>query len=197
MPARHSVIRVLTCALAAAYAGSGPAADTFIEPGGKLVLDRDLVLTDTDRLEIRGTPGNPALLDGQYHRVRSQSRWTGSVRIVHCRIQHLGSRESYSPDRKRLLPDCEAVLLDVSGSGEVVFEDCLFDESNSLEVTTREQSIARFRNNTVLDNMTYPIDKAAELSRGFLITKGNSAEPKVFQGNRVYRGARRSTRRTG
>ncbi|HUQ69570.1 MAG TPA: hypothetical protein VM165_08610 [Planctomycetaceae bacterium] len=157
----------------------------------------NLTLTDADRLEIRGELGNPAVLEGQYHRIRSDNRWTGSVRLTHCRNQHVGKKENYSPDRKRLLPDCEAFFLDVAGTGDFVFEDCVFEESNSIEITNREQSVARFQNNTVLHNMLYPIDKAAELSRGFLIAKGTSTERKSSRETVFTGGAPPFTHRTG
>lgn len=171
------------------WSGALSAADKIVGPGETLVLERDLVLTGDDTFEIRGTAEKPAVLEGQFHKIRSSENWSGRFKIVHCRILRLGSRENYTADRQRLLPDCEALVLAVSGKGEVIIENCLFDQSNSLEITNRDQSTTQLRNNTVLDNALYPIDTAAELSRGFLIAKGSSAESKFFQGNRIDRGS--------
>src|SRR5436190_17685681 len=118
--------RLFWCAFALTILGPtvARAADTIVQPGEKLVLDRDLILTVNDNLDIRGTAEKPAVLDGQHHKIRTKDKWIGTVKITHCRIQQLGSKDSYTADRKRLLPDCEAILLHVYGKGEVVFEHC-------------------------------------------------------------------------
>src|SRR5262245_51779255 len=93
------------------------AADRIIGPGQTLALERDLTLAGADSLEIRGTADKPCTLDGRDHKIRTTDKWTGRLSIIHCRIQRLGSKESYSVDRQRLLPDTEAVRLDVYGKG--------------------------------------------------------------------------------
>src|SRR5690349_20366001 len=50
-------------------------ADTIIQPGDKLTLERDLILSSNDRLEIRGTAGKPTMLDGQHHKIRTRDKW--------------------------------------------------------------------------------------------------------------------------
>src|SRR5262245_23567292 len=136
---------VLLTVLLVLVSGVGPvcAVDRIVEAGGTLTLEANLVLTGSDTLELRGTTDRPCTLDGAHHKIRTKGKWTGRVRVVHGRIKRLGSKDNYTPDRRRLLPDCEAIILEASGRSEVVFEHCVFEECNSVEIVHHNQSLTR------------------------------------------------------
>src|SRR5207237_4578254 len=108
--------------------------------------------------------------------------------IEHCRIKQLGAKENLSPDKGKLLENCEGLIVDAAGKTEVAIEHCVFDECNSVIIRNHENSTARFCYNTLLENAAFPVGKAAHLSRLFFSGEGASKEPKFFQGNNIYKG---------
>jgi hypothetical protein len=164
------------------------AATHKVEAGQTHTLKEDLVLTEDDALEINGTPEKRCTLIGNNHRIRSAGKWTGSVKINHCTLQKLGSPPELTSDGQRVGREFPALELTVAGSGSIVVENSVFEESSLIHIQTDEKSTARFRGNTIPENTIIAIDKDIGKSQGCFVAKGNSREPKFFQANYITRG---------
>jgi hypothetical protein len=174
--------------LAMAQEGSKatPSTKKVIKAGETWTLIEDFVLTGADSLEVNGTVQKPCTIVASGHAIRTQGEWTGALTLVHCQLKGLGTPSRL--ENGRLVPGAEALNVAAAASAEVVVEHCVFDGCNALTLVTNGRSSARFRNNTVLENALIRVEKAAHLSQGFFSATGNSPAPKLFQGNRVYKG---------
>jgi len=151
------------------------AGDTVVEAGRTLTLSEDLVLSGNDSLEVRGTGEARCSIAGNGHSIRTADSWTGRIRIHACDLRGLGG------------PKTPAIETKAAGSSELVLDGSLFDECSSLSIRTDGSSTARITGCTLLETSTVVVDKAREKSLPILVARGNSAAPKVFQGNRVYK----------
>lgn len=164
------------------------AATHVVEPGETYTLKEDLVLTGNDSLEVKGTPEKPCTLAGNNQRIRSDGKWSGSVKITHCTVRKLGGPPRLTDDGQRLASQPPAFDLKGVGKASITIEHCTFDESSSVLVQNDENSATSVRNNTFLDSSIVAIDKDIGKSAHCFEARGNSREPKLFQGNFVPRG---------
>jgi hypothetical protein len=164
------------------------AASHVLEAGQTLNLKEDLVLTGDDVLDVRGTADKPCTIVGDNHQIRSDGKWTGSVKIRHCALRKLGAAPKLADDGQRLAREFPALDLKVAGAGSIVIEQCSFDESSSIHVQTDDKSTAAFRGNTIPENSIVAIDKDIGKSADSFVARGNSREPKFFQANLITRG---------
>jgi hypothetical protein len=149
--------------------------DTVLEAGKTLTLAEDLVLSDGDALEVRGTPEQPCAIVGNGHRIRSQEKWSGRVKIRSCELRGLGTETLH------------ALELKAAGKAEIALDRCTFDGSGSLWIRSDDAAEVRILNCVSLENSLVAVDKAREKSFPFLIASGGSTAAKFFQGNRVYK----------
>jgi hypothetical protein len=164
------------------------AATHVVEAGKTHTLMEDLVLTGDDVLEVKGTAEKPCTIVGNNHRIHSEGKWSGSVKITHCTLRKLGARAKSPDDQQRLGTETHAFDLKAAGKGSITIEHCTFDESSSVQIQNDERSATSFRNNTVLDNSLVAIDKDIAKSAHCFVARGNSKERKLFQGNFIPRG---------
>jgi hypothetical protein len=162
-------------------------ADQVVEAGQTLALKTDLVLTGTDSLDIKGTPGARCTLTGNGHRIRSRGKWTGFVRIRHCDVRRLGAAATLTKDGHRIAAEFPALELTITGKGSLTVEHCVFDESAAVHVHTDGESTVTFRGNTILESTLARADKDVDKSLPCFVARGPSPARKLFQANRVYR----------
>jgi hypothetical protein len=185
------MIRTAILLAGLAWLGMGAIVDAathVLEPGQTLNLKEDLVLTGDAVLDVRGTPEMRCTIAGNNHQIRSDGKWTGSVKIRHCTLQKLGGQPRLTDDGQRLAREFPALDLKIAGAGSIVIEHCSFDESSSVHVQTDGKSTAVFRGNTIPENSIVAIDKDIGKSADSFVARGNSREPKFFQANLVTRG---------
>lgn len=148
-------------------------------PGETLTLSEDLVLGRDDSLEAAGTEEKPCKIVGNGHQVRTVENWQGRMALAHCRLQGLGT--------SALKPEFHAIEVQAKGSAAVTIEHCIFDECASVSINNGDKSTAAFLHNTILANSRAPVSKDIGDSRPSFHARGNSPEPKRFQGNRIYK----------
>src|SRR4051794_38383117 len=166
-----------------------PAAPVVVEAGQTHTLAEDLLLAGADTLEIRGTAEKPCTLVGGRYRIRSETGWTGTVKIAHCTIKDLGGLQKRSDSTGLFIGNgLPALDLKVGGKGDVTVENCTFDACSAIHLQTDDKSTARFRNNTIPDSSVVAITKNVEHSGDAFLATGNSREKKLFQGNSFARG---------
>lgn len=159
-----------------------------VRAGETLQLQEDLVLTGDDVLEINGTADQPCTLVGNQHCVRSNAKWTGAVKITHCSLQKLGEPAKRGKDGQVTGPGSPAVDLKAAGKGSITIERCSFDACSAIHLQNDDASVASFRHNTILDSTVVAISKDVGNSGPAFLARGNSKEPKRFQGNFIARG---------
>jgi hypothetical protein len=159
-----------------------------VESGETRTLKEDLVLKGDDSLEIRGTAEKRCTVVGDGHVIRTEGKWTGSVKITHCSLQKLGAPPKFTDDNSRVAREFPALDLKASGKGRIVIEHSSFEESSSIHVQTDDESSAVFRGNTIPENAIVGIDKDIAKSCDSFVGRGNSRAPKFFQANLVTRG---------
>jgi hypothetical protein len=164
------------------------AAATIVQAGQTHTLQEDLVLNGDDVLEIKGTPDKPCTLVGNQHRIRTGAKWTGSLQIVHCKIQNLGPPARRSDDGQVAGPGASAIDVKAAGKAGVTIENCTFDACSAIHLQNDDSSAASFRNNIILDNSVVAISKDIANSDHAFVARGNSKEKKLFQGNYIPRG---------
>jgi hypothetical protein len=180
--------------LLAAFALASPAfAAPTVEAGNTLTLKEDLVLTGDDSLEINGTADLRCTLVGNGHRIRSQGKWTGSVRLRHCDVRQLGTAPTFTADGKRLASAPAGLDLTLSGTGALTVEHCVLDECAAVHVSNDGESTTTFRGNTLHENTRARADKDVDKSVPCFLARGSSKARKLFQANRVYRSQARFT----
>ncbi len=154
--------------------------------GETLTLSEDLVLTGQDSVDINGTPERRCVVVGNRHRIRTTGEWTGHVRVTACDFRGVGDRVAFTAEgRAGEIP--HAIDLSASREGEVSIDRSTFTASSSVRLRLEGNSTAKFVNNTSAEDSVVSVDKAREKSFPFFEASGNSAAPKLFQGNRVYR----------
>ncbi len=165
--------------LGISYAAIG--GDTIVPAGQTLTLEQDLLLSGADDLIIAGSPEKPCSLEGQNHQIKTDANWKGQVKISHTRIRNLGAKGNK--------PLIYAFDLKAGGSAVIQLEHCTFDACAGFRVENGGESIIHFRHNTMLENTLVPQSKDIAASHPVFEASGNSPAPKLFQGNRIYRGA--------
>ncbi len=194
MTQRASVVFLLaSCGLLTLVPSQTLAAARTVEAGQTLDLKEDLVLAGDDTLEVRGTPERRCTVLGNGHRIRSQARWTGALRIRHCDLRGLGSPARLTDEGSRIQTEFPALDLAVMGQGAVVVEHSDFDGCAAVHVQTDGDSTAAFRANTFRENTLARADKDIGKSLPCFVARGNSRARKFFQGNRIWRSQARFT----
>src|SRR5438105_2692406 len=108
------------------------AAAHVLEAGETRTLKEDLVLSGEDTLEIRGSADQRCTVVGNGHAIRSDGKWTGSVKIAHCTLQKLGAAPKFTDDGGRVAREFPALDLKLAGKGHVSIQHSSFDESSSI-----------------------------------------------------------------
>jgi hypothetical protein len=153
-----------------------PPKGSVIVPAGKtFTLTKDLELSGDAVFEVNGTPGKRCVLIGNNHRIKTRYPWKGRLRITHCDIRKLGTKEGHALD------------IGAHGNAEITIENSRFDESSSIHLVHADTSTVRFRHNVVLENSLVPAVKLIDKSRSVFVAEGNSPRRKLFQGNHVYK----------
>lgn len=152
-----------------------PKGSIIVSAGETLSFTKDLELTGDAVLELNGTPQKRCVLAGNNYRIKTRHPWTGRLKITHCDIQKLGTKDEH------------ALSLGASGSSEIAIESCTFDESSSIHIVHMDNSAVRFRHNLVRENSLVPSEKLIDKSRSFFVAEGNSPTTKLFQGNHIYK----------
>lgn len=165
---------------------AAPAAPLVVEVGQTHTLSEDLTLTGGEVLEVRGTPEKPCTLIGNGHRIRSDAKWTGALKISHCTIKNLGAPAKLAD--MGIAAEYHALDLKASGQGVVSIEHCTFDACAAIHIQNDDRSTTSFRNNTIQENSLVSINKDIARSAHAFVARGNSREPKRFQGNFIPRG---------
>ncbi|MBL8798610.1 MAG: hypothetical protein JNM56_32235 [Planctomycetia bacterium] len=173
---------------ALSFAAPLAAGTKIVGPGETLQLAEDLVLTGDDVLEIQGTAEQPCTLVGNRHRLRTDGKWTGSVKIMHCTIRQLGGPAKRSEKGQATGPGATAIDLKAAGKGSIAFEHCTFDGCSAIHLQNDAASTASFRHNTVQENSEVAVSKDVDNSSHAFVARGNSRERKLFQGNFLARG---------
>lgn len=176
------------CLVLLACTARVPAATIVVPAGQTHTLAEDLVLGGDDALEIQGTADKPCILLGNRHRVRSQPKWTGSVKITHCTIRDLGGVPRRGPDGLIKGSGEPAFDLAVGGRGAFHLEHCTLDGCAAVQLRTDDAATVSFRHNTVLDSSVVAISKDIANSGDCFMATGNSRARKLFQGNFISRG---------
>jgi hypothetical protein len=188
MKLRILAFNFLFCLILAASPSVTFAATLIVEAGQTHTLQDDLVLNDDDALEIRGTPENPCILVGHRRRIRTGTKWSGTLKIVHCTIRDLGDLPKRTADGLVKGSGNTAFDLKVMGKGSVAIDHCTLDACSAVHLQTDDASTASFRHNTVLENSAVAISKDIANSGDVFSATGNSKEQKLFQGNFIPRG---------
>lgn len=152
-----------------------------LQPGETLTLSADIILAGSDSLSIEGSVEKPCSIIGQGHQIRTAENWKGTLRLVHCRLQQLGTAG--------LKPEFPAIQVHAAGAAAVTIEHCTFDECAAMHVFNGGESTTAFRNNTVLANSRVAVSKDVGDSRPCFLGRGNSSAAKTFQGNRILKAA--------
>lgn len=182
------VLFIAVCLFTAAIPSVTYATTIVVEAGQTHELQADLVLEGDDVLEIRGTSQRPCTLVGNRHRIRSGSKWTGSLKINHCTLRELGGLPKRTAEGLISGPGIPAIELQVGGQGRIAVEHCTFDSCSAIHLRNDEASTTDFRQNTILENTVVAISKDIGNSGDCFTATGNSREPKCFQGNLITRG---------
>jgi hypothetical protein len=132
------------------------------------------VLTGDDSFE---PVGQPCVIDGRGHSIRSVEPWNGHVWLHDCRLIGLGSEANPSID------------LTMNEGAWTKVERCIFDGSGRVRVDNEADSTTLFSENTLLDNalLTEPRFRDDALPI-FLAEGGDGTGAKVFRGNKVFKG---------
>ena len=139
-----------------------------------LTLTADVVLTGDDSFE---PVGEPCVIDGQGHSIRSVEPWNGHLWLHDCRLVGLGSEAKPSLD----------LTMDESAWTKV--ERCAFDGSGRVRLNNAADSTSLFSENTLLDNaLLAEPELRDEALPIFLAEGGDGTGNKVFRGNKIFKG---------
>lgn len=170
----------LALALIGLAAKSGVAAEHRLSPGDIHELQADLILTEDDTVDFRGTPEKPITIRGGGHQIRTGENWRGELRLRHIKLSDLG--------RAGINPEIPAIDLVAGGTAKVDIEECTFSACGGVRLTNQGESQASFRRNTILADSLVAVSKDVGASRDCFLARGNSPAPKFFQGNRIFKG---------
>ncbi len=148
-------------------------------PGGSgggpgITLPKDWVLSGPDPVEIGGG-GAPCRINGNGYGITSDGTFTGKLWIHDCDFYALGSAQN------------PAIDVELGDPGSLVIERSTFHASGEITFWSAGDTPATFRDNVIFADSAItlgPFD-----STPAFYARGPSTAPKLFQGNRVYRGA--------
>ena len=154
-----------------------PADARTLQPGERLAISEDFILSGDDVLEINGTAEKPCRIDGNGNGFKTAGKWTGRIKVTHCEIRGLGSAAKPAFD------------ITATGEGDkIAIEHCAFHASGAIHVANTEKSATVFRHNTIQEDSVVAISKDVGSSAHAFVARGNSRERKLFQGNVIPRG---------
>ena len=139
-----------------------------------LSLDTDVVLMGNDTFEPLG---QPCVIDGRGHSIRSVEPWNGHVWLHDCRLIGLGSEENPSID------------LTMDAGAWTTIERCTFDGSGRVHLNNAADSTSLFSENTLLDNALLAEPPLRDDANPIFLAEGwDGTGRKVFRGNKVFKG---------
>lgn len=137
-------------------------------------LGGDWELQGTGPVEIGGGDA-PCRIVGNGFGIVSTGTFAGELWIHDCTFTGLGSA------------DQPAIEVFVSDPGSVRIERCTFSESGAIRIGNADATATRLEDNVVLADSVVALDPSGLSTPAFELV-GNSTAPKLFRGNRVYRG---------
>lgn len=147
--------------------------------GMTVALDTDLVLQGPANLEWKGGIGCPCTVEGNGHQVRTDASFTGTILINGCTLHNLGTSATRALD------------LTVQGAGgNLQILNTVFDATGAIAAAANSGAGLTVASTVYLDNGLVPMlycDPTGSTSPWQL--SGDSTVAKLFQGNRVFRGA--------
>lgn len=143
-------------------------------------LTENVVLTGATNYELVGSPSGRIRINGNGFTISSSDSWTGRLTLKHVDVTNLGVLLDPTPGLK------------VTTTAAVAIENCVFDSTNSLDVTVNGTATAviranEFRSNMYMNVAQFPINLSAgiDTTDPVIRLQGNSTAPHFFQGNNV------------
>jgi len=136
-------------------------------------LGGDWELVGTGTVEIGGN--GPCRIAGNGFGIVTTGTFGGDLWIHDCTFTGLGSA------------DKPAIEVFVSDPGSVRIERCTFSESGAIRIGNADATWTRLEDNVVLADSVVALDPSGLSTPAFELV-GDSTAPKLFRGNRVYRG---------
>jgi hypothetical protein len=143
-------------------------------------LPGDVVLTGSTNYEVIGSPNARIRINGNGFTLRSDNSWTGRLTLKYVDLTNLGVLLDPTPG------------VQVTTTSAVEIEHCIFDATNSLDVTANVTATAVIRGNEFRSNMfmnvaQFPINLTTgpDATDPVVRLGGNSTATQFFQGNNV------------
>lgn len=143
-------------------------------------LTEDVMLTGAANYEIVGAPNARVRINGHGFTIRSSDSWTGRLTLKYVDLTNLGA------------PLASTAGVKVTTTAAVQIENCIFDATNSLDVTANGTATAviranEFRSNMFMNVAQFPINltTGTEATDPVVRLSGSSTAPHFFQGNNV------------
>jgi hypothetical protein len=134
--------------------------------------------------ELAGSSAGRIRVNGNGHRILSGAGGSRTVTLRHVDFVDVGDRTA-----------TDVPGIDLTVSGALTFEDCTFDNSNSVRIVANGAASAAIRSSTFRSNMRQPLGQYPDAYGGTrhgsypaLILSGMSAPLKSFQANNVAAG---------
>ncbi|HWP05230.1 MAG TPA: hypothetical protein VNN72_05785 [Polyangiaceae bacterium] len=137
-------------------------------------LGGDWELVGTDPVEIGGGDG-PCRIAGNGFGILTTGTFSGDLWIHDCTFTGLGTA------------DTPAIEVFVSDRSSVRIERCTFSASGAIRIGNADATSTRIEDNVVLADSVVALDPSGLSTPAFELV-GDSTAPKLFRGNRVYRG---------
>jgi hypothetical protein len=192
-PTTRRAAHVFAAGLAAAVtslclATPARATDTNVAPGATLSLDGDVSLADGDTFTAGADAGGRCVIHGNGHGIGAADGWKGTLSIVNCDVDGLGTPGVDATDTVPADAGRAAVNLHVSGMAVIKLVGSTFSRSNRFTLNISEHVSVTFSGNTIqADSITPEFIDFASSQPAFWNT-GDSDGTKVIQGNRILRG---------
>ena len=171
-----------TCSLSVAAAPVVSGGGTYTCSGGTFNLANDIVLGNSDTVDLIGTPTARCTVTANNHRfIVSDASWKGHFKVNYADIFDAGT-----------------VALDIlggtnsgdyayiSGSGYIDIENSTFSRSSGFNIMSGASATVTFSYNTYNADNLLVAANSSNSTRMFFKEAGSSTATKYFQGNRIY-----------